>query len=134
MFPYRCIPGTELLSLVRNKRKKPGRHKSKLYNMAEPNDPLPQGSPDSEPSPLAAQNISILDSASSTIRPRRNTPITSTAAYAWLNVQSHLEYYQMSATQNAVADLKIAPSKDVVGQMKIEAVKEVAGDGMTKIA
>lgn len=40
----------------------------------------------------------------------------------------------MSATQNAVADLKIASSKDVVGQVKIEAVKEVAGDGMTKIA
>ncbi|KAJ9292784.1 hypothetical protein DTO271G3_8483 [Paecilomyces variotii] len=91
--------------------------------------------PDSSTSPLTSEDISILASASSTTRSRRNTAITSTAAYAWLNVQSHLEYYQMSATQNAVADVKLSPpsSKDVVGQVKIEAVKEVVGENVTKV-
>ncbi|KAL1846633.1 hypothetical protein Plec18167_004944 [Paecilomyces lecythidis] len=101
--------------------------------MTEASNLLPQGSPDSEKSPLATQDISILKSSSSTIRTSRNTPITSTAAYAWLNVQKNLEYYQKLATRNAPADLTLAPSKDAVGQVKIESVGGTHGN-ITKIA
>ncbi|GAD93659.1 hypothetical protein PVAR5_2272 [Paecilomyces variotii No. 5] len=101
--------------------------------MTESSDLLPQGSPDSDRSPLVTENISILKASSSASHARRNTPITSTAAYAWLNVQKNLEYYQKLATRTAAADLKLAPSKDAVGQVEIESA-EKAHENITKIA